>query len=643
MKKLLCLLTSVLIILTGCSTPKEKEEVSFDKEQIADIIIIGAGAAGLSSAIAAVENGATSVIVLEKTNSTGGSLNFTSGTISGAETIIQELDGIVDTNESYVEDIMFNSRDTADLDLIKTYAKKNTEVINWLWENGLKDKEFTPDRVTGTISVFAPEHELYSQKRSYKFIAENKEKYKSATHEILDQIVAKMPEITILYQTNAIELLPNDDNQVLSVLSTCKDQVIKYTANKGVILATGGYSGNTELLGAFTENGNYYLPGAAATADGYGIYMAQEVGAYIDQDKMSYAPTFPMGYKPEMGPGLIRPTYTFKTGGISVNQNGERFTDETSVDIVAREVALEEQPNAIQYEVFTDKVIEDLQAAKGDLFWKFFYAPGMPLHNQVLKGATVEELATKINVPTDNLVNTINKYNENVKTQTTDEFGRKYTDDALNAYNIKVNALEGDMYYAVPIQALCVMTMGGVTINELGQVIDNDKNVIPGLYAAGEVAGHIFGKFASSGTGVMGPVTFGQIAGENAMIQELAKDYKLTESSNLISKDIVTSVKEEVASRFDMTTPINDGTYSATVDGQEGPMVVEVEISSASISKVTIVESKETTSIAAPALQDIPVAIVDGNTVDVDVIIGATLTSNRIMDAVAICLKEAAK
>lgn len=102
---------------TEAKTQPETEEGSAcDEVKEADVIIVGAGGAGLSAAIAAADEGAESIIVVEKLGKTGGSLNFTSGSMSGAETIIQELDGIEDTKESYIEDIMSNGAGLGDRD-----------------------------------------------------------------------------------------------------------------------------------------------------------------------------------------------------------------------------------------------------------------------------------------------------------------------------------------------------------------------------------------------------------------------------------------------------------------------------------------------------------------------------------------------
>lgn len=649
MKKLTAIILTLAMAfsMVACSSQVKNEvpEIEADQTKTADVIVVGAGGAGLAAAIEAVENGAESVIILEKTATTGGSLNFTGGTMSGAETIIQEIDGIEDTKESFVQDILKNGAQKGDEKLIRTFVDEDVAAIQWLWDNGLSDNKFSTDRETGTMSVFAPEHALYSEKRSYKPKPDDPTKYKAAVHEILDTVAKSMPEITIDFQTTAVQLVNNEAGQVLSVAAVNADgETVLYTGNHGVIMATGGYSGNLNMMGAFTENGSKYLPGGSNAADGYGIYMMQNVGAYIDEEVMGYIPTFPMGLDTGMGPGKIASTYMWKVGGICVNQEGNRFVDETEEAVDVREVALEEQTNAIQYDIFTDDIINSAVENNASMFWNFFYAPGKPYNEFVVEANSLEELAEKLGMPAENLTSTVEKYNECVETGTTDEFGRQFTEDSLDTYNVAINKVEGDKYYAVPLHALCVMTLGGVKTNENAQVLDADGTAIPGLYAAGECVGGIWGKFVSGGTGVMGPVVFGRIAARTAMSTELPEKYAMKEAQTLITEEMFAKEESEnTESRFDMSKALKDGEYSATVDGQEGQMTVKVTIADGKISNVEIVENHETQSIASAALEKVPTSIVENNSCDVDAVSGATLTSNRIMDAVALCLTEAAK
>ena len=183
------------------------------------------------------------------------------------------------------------------------------------------------------------------------------------------------------------------------------------------------------------------------------------------------------------------------------------------------------------------------------------------------------------------------------------------------------------------------MTLGGVTVNKDMQVVDDNGAAIPGLYAAGEVVGGIWGKYVSGGTGVMGPVVFGKVAARNVMTMDLAEGKEVAPSSFVLDESLFESKTVQKAS-YDMSG-LKDGSYEATVDGQNGPMTVQVTVTDGKLAEVTIVSSNETENIAGPALEKVPAAMVAGNTPDVDAVTGATLTSGRIMDAVIQCLDQA--
>ena len=641
MKRFMALALSLCMLLTGFVMPAAAQEAD------ADVVIIGAGGGGLSAALEAVEQGASHVIVLEMTARTGGALNYTSGSMSAAGTIIQKEEGIEDSVESYIADIMKNGSDFGgqpSLELVTLYANQAAEVFDWLYESGLKDNTYSVDRATGNRAVFAPEHALYSVQRTYKPSPDDKTKYKSAAHEVLDTLVNADERITVLTNTKATELVANDKGQVLTVVAEGPDGEVSYTASKAIIVCTGGYSANGKLMAQYVPYGEEYLAGGAPGSDGNGLLLMQKVGGALNEASMSAIPTFPMGLQSKDNPktGSIANTYTWKTGGIVVNQEGKRFCNETESNPAVREVALEEQPGAVQYDIFTDKILEDLRAANGAYFYDAYFAEeGQPGAHVKVTAGSIGELAEKIGVPAENLAATVEAYNAAVEAGGTDEFGRLY-DGTKTTYNLAVNKIEGDTYYAVPLHALCVMTLGGITANENMQVLDENGTPIPGLYAAGEVVGGIWGKFVSGGTGVMGPIVFGKIAARHAMMSEPAEGYEVKPASNLLDESLFVKEKS-TESLFDMSTAIKDGEYTATVDGQSGPMTVRTVVADGKIASVEVTENNETPSVAAAALETVPAKIVETNSVDVDGVTGATLTSGRIMKDVAECLTQAAE
>ena len=636
MKRTLAILLSVLMILSTIPAMAETAD--------ADVIIVGAGGGGLAAALEAVENGAQKVIVLEKTAKTGGALNFTSGSMSAAGTIIQKEENIADSVESYIADIINNGEDFGgqpSKELITVYANEATAAFDWLYENGIKDCKFSVDRATGNRAVFAPEHALYSVPRTYKASPMDAANYKSAAHEVLDKLVNACDKIEVRVNTTATKLVANEQGQVLSVVAEDANGEYTLTASKAVIMATGGYSSNSKLMGEYAEYGEYYLAGGAPGADGYGIRMMQEVGAAITS--MFAIPTFPMGLtlKADETRGQIASTYTWKTGGIVVNQEGFRFTNETESNPAPREVALEEQPGAVQYDIYTDKILADLVATGQGFFMTAYFANETSLGAHVMySGNTIEELAAAINVPAENLKKTIEEYNAAVEKGEPDEFGREY--NVSNTYNLATNKVEGEKYYAIRLHALCVMTLGGVKANENMQVLDENGAVIPGLYAAGECVGGIWGKFVSGGTGVMGPIVFGKVAARHAMANTPAEGYEVKASSNLLDASFF--AKETASEKlFDMTRTLKDGEYTATVQGHNGELTVVVVIAEGKIASVKVAEGHvETPTIAGPVIESIPAAIVAANDPTVDAVGGATVTSKAIMNAVVACLEQAA-
>lgn len=525
-------------------------EVQDTKE--ADVVVIGAGGSGLSAALEAVSQGAESVLILEMTDHTGGSLTKSNASISAAGTIIQKEDGIEDDTDTYEEDIIdtgsgFDGK--PDQRMVSLYVKEASDTFQWLWDQGMSGYKFKTDS-QGHKSLADPAHLLYFVPRTYEPQPKQKDQYQSAVHELLDQMVKEQGKIQIEFQTKAIELEPNDKGQVLSAVGEHLDKggYTRYNAKKGIIVATGGYSANQKLISLYAENGENYLSGGPASADGNGLLLMQKAGGALALDSMSDIPILPMGLEEEGNPGsgIIASTDTWKTGGICVNQNGERFMNETSEDPADRETALEQQPGAVQYDIFTDKILEDLSAAKLAAAYNQMFRDEKSSGHRVMKeAASLEELAGLIKVPAERLAATVAEYNGFVEAGEKDDFGRSYNGE-VTPYSAAVNKIEGDRYYAVPIQAVCVRTQGGITVNEQMQVLDESAHPIPGLYAAGEAVGGIWGRFATSGTGAMGAVVFGRLAARQVMRQTLEEGYQVHSAKNLLDEALFKTEKKEV-------------------------------------------------------------------------------------------------
>lgn len=664
MKKIASMLALLMAVTTfsACAAKTETPEqengsvetgtesaTSYDNTYEADVVIIGAGGGGLATALEAVEQGAEKVIIIEKLNMTGGSLNTTAGTISGAETIIQELDGLTeDTLASYKEDLMHEGSKLGGIvneEFIDLYVEEAKNTVNWLWEMGLKDYEFRTDE-EGRKSVFAPEHTLYSYPRSYKPAAKDSSKYKSAVHEILDGLVNGEEKIEIHFNTEALHLMGNDKGQVLEVEAYDKneDKTNLYKAKNGIVVSTGGYSANADLINHYNNEIKGVISGGLAGANGYGLYMMQEVGGALNEASMGWVPTFPIGLEnlKQPGTGRIMTTKTQFSGGILVNAEGKRFVNETHMDNTVREFELEKQTDGIQWEIYTDKIVEDVLAGPMSGMYKMFFAEDIG-KAYIKSASTLEELAKTIGVPVESLKETVEDYNNHLDAGDIDELGRAYTLDG-NPFNLAVNKIEGDTYHAVVIKPLALLTLGGIKTDIKMNVLNAQGNPIPGLYAAGEVVGGAWGRYVSSGVGVMGPIVQGQEAAKAMMSTDLTEGSAVKAAENLIDEKFFEKKETESTFEIDFDAKYVDGVYEAEVDGQEGPMIVQVEIKDEVIEKVEILSHNETESIAAEALTKVPEKINQTNSLkDFEVISGATYTSNRIIEAILKALEGAKK
>ncbi len=608
----------------------------------ADLVVIGAGGAGLSAAVAAVDMGARRVVVLEGQGRTGGSLNLTSGSMSCAESVIQAEDGIEDSIDEFVADIMatggaYGGKPSEEL--VRVFAENDVAMFQWLWDHGLSDYEFSTD-AQGRRAVFAPEHELYGIPRTYKTRAFNREVYACAAHEVVDTFVQGVDAIEVVLRTEAVELVAAEGRVVGAVAVDGDGNSTLYLGTCGVVMCTGGYGANRRLMERYDERSAYYLIGCGPWSTGRGLQMMQRMGGTLIN--MEAIPTFPMGLESRDQPGYgnIASTYMWKGGGICVNRHGERFMNENDPSPSAREEALVAQPEAIQYDIFTDKIIADLAERNAAFFYQMFYEPeDSKGHHLVNVAPTLEELAELIDVPADALVRTVECYNASVEDGGVDEFGRSYGDE-VTSYKACNNKIEGERYYAVPIKALNVMTLGGIRCDTQMRVLDEQDRPIPGLYAGGEVVGGVWGKFVSGGTGVMGALTLGYVAASECMDAEPVEGYEVRPASEVLEDELFV-VEKPTVPEFAVVGVLADGEYEATVDGQDGPLTVAVTVADGALAACTVVSHAETAAIGGQALPELVDQVIAAGGPQIDGVAGATLTSNRVRSAVAQCLEAA--
>ena len=449
-------------------TAQNTKAVELPKE--ADVVVIGAGGAGLTSAIAAHEKG-VKVILIEKTELLGGNTNYATGGINAAGTRIQKAAGIEDSPELFYEDTMKGGKNKNNKELVKVLTKNSAGIVDWLVERGVDISEVT-----------------YSGGQSVKRI--HRPTGGVAVGPVVVSGLSKTAEnekIDIRKGTKAIALV-KAKNRIVGVKVREIDGKEYTIKAKAVIVATGGFGANAKMV----EKYNPKLKGFGSTNNpaivGDGIIMVEKVGGVlVDMKEIQTHPTV-VHKKTNMITESVR-----GEGAILVNRDGKRFIDELETrDVVSK--AILEQKGASAFLIFNQDIRENLKAADG------YVKKGFAVEG------TLEEIATKIGVDAKTLKATLDKYNEAVRTQKDLEFNKtKFARELL-----------GDKFYAIEVSPAVHHTMGGVRINTNAEVLGKNGRPIKGLYAAGEVTGGIHGANRIGGNAVTDITVFGKIAGENA-------------------------------------------------------------------------------------------------------------------------------
>lgn len=452
-------------------TPKVVADDAKFEDVTTDIVVVGAGGAGLSASIAA-KNSGVNVILVEKTAVVGGNTNYATGGLNAAETKIQKEKGIEDSVELFVEDTMKGGKYLNNEELVKVLAEKSAETVDWLIEMGA---DLTDVGRLGGASVDRA-HRPTGGAAVGSNVAKALEKK------------AREVGVDIRVDNKAVELLKNDDR--ITGIKVRDSKGHEYSINaKVVILTTGGFGANQDLVVKYKPElkgfGTTNQPGATGDAIGLGESVNAD---FVDLEQIQIHPTA-SSVNGELITEAVR-----GNGAILVNINGERFINELQTRDVVSAAELK-QPEERVYLVFDQNVRDSLKAIE-----KYSKA------GLLIESETLEELAKKINVNEENLVKTVAKYNGFVSNKNDVDFGRTSMTTELNKAP----------YYALGVWPAVHHTMGGIKINTNAQVIDKDGNVIKGLYAAGEVTGGVHGANRLGGNAMADITIFGRIAGLNA-------------------------------------------------------------------------------------------------------------------------------
>jgi len=517
--------------LDDWQTPVEKtpEEKTMD----ADVIVVGGGGAGLAAAISASEQGST-VIVVEKCGAVGGDTlvcgaiynnpdpelqskvemsDAVKQTIEAAisvEPVSEEHKALIDEvkaewdaykasgrtdlfdSEAWFTLQTYNGGDNvAELPLVKVLTTNAIAGYDWIRGLGM---EFNDVIGQGAGSLWQRTHTSTKQMGT-GFISTYVEN------------IAKDDNVQILTSTTVTELIQDADGKVVGAKAQDVDgNTYTFNAKKGVVLATGGFAANGEMVQANNTTGKWPDLSQMPTTNRYdcsqgeGITMAQAVGAQLTdmtQIQLLYLGNLKDGGLTKYPARVVNGT----DQEMCVNKNGERFVREDGRrDEIC--LAILQQPDQMWY--FIESADGDYTDVETAITADGFTFQQMEEEGYIYIADTIEELAEKLDMDPATLRATVDEFNKSVETGVDEKCGR----------TLFTTKLENGPFVATPRQPCVHHTMGGVKIDTECHVLDADGNIIPGLVAAGEVTGGIHGGNRLGGNAVVDTVVFGKLAGE---------------------------------------------------------------------------------------------------------------------------------
>ncbi len=460
----------------NAKVPNDEEGQS--EELSADVIVVGGGAAGMSATIRLQEQG-KSVILVEKTSSLGGTIRVSGGNQVVQGSKVQEEAGVSnDSAKSMEEDFLKNGDNLNDTELLGIYAENVGSTTDWL-----------TDTVGVEYNMEGGLHKLaeYSIDRELAYVDGGAGAAKILANKV-DESGAN-----VLLNTTAKELIM-DGSKVTGVKAkTAKGKEYTLTADS-VILATGGYGNNNDLLPASAAEGLFY---GLDSSNGEGLIMATEQ-AKAGTTHMEYIKEYPNGVETSSkhAKSTIAGNITaFSKAAILVNEKGERVVNEKASNHEILE-KLQEQTNETLYLVMDETTFNEWKtklAAAGltEETIDSYVANNGSSEPIFTTGSNAKEAAEAAGIDGDALTKTIEKFNSYVEAGEDKDFGR--AKDYLTA------SFEDGAVYIVEQKARYATTMGGLDVDGNLQVVDTNGKTIDGLFAAGEIIGGQMGDDSPSG------------------------------------------------------------------------------------------------------------------------------------------------
>lgn len=622
------------------------------EEYEADVVVVGAGIAGLSAARAATEEGA-SVIVVEACD-TWQTRGQDCGTINST---FQKENGLECTEDDINEVCLQMTRyagNRVNQQIMRTWAANSGADYDWWYKDLLEPAGYTIEIPRWPLEVgYDPvDGEWFPQfcNQQEFVVPEGQEAGMNGGFPGAIDLLAQASidaGADFFFNTRARQLVRGEDNntgRVTAVIAEAEDgSYVKFTANKGVILATGDYGHNDELMRVWCPS----QADLAANKNVYGTTANQGDGHLMGMWVGGKMQGIPHAYMAHGTPG---PLGAFPC--LLVDINGNRFTNEDIPGQTFSNIA-EEQPQKVYWQIADAQYPNQLKWSQPGHGATMSYAGNIDAWNAAIETGdqetieamlesegntiahawTIEELAEAINVDPATLQATIDRYNGFCEDGYDADFGKQ----AKRLFPVSTPP-----YFYGTQSWNFLVTMGGLKTTTKAEVIDTFGNPIPGLYACGNVQGDRFAiDYPTIVCGISHSIclTFGRIAGReaatcDASITEYASVWK--EAQLEAAQATADAAAEAAAATY------TDGTYEASGSGIGGDVPVTVTISGGVIASVEVGDNAETEGIGSKAIEQLPELIVAANgTTGVDSVSGASITSAAIFSAVEDCLAQA--
>ena len=501
-------------------TAVEKTGSAEDSTVEADVVVVGAGGAGMTAAITAAGEG-KSVVILESQSMVGGNSVRATGGMNAGKTVYQDENefgesagvektlktaaekyadnetitalaktvseqwaayqanptGYFDSVELMELDTMIGGKGINDPELVETLCANSADAIDWLDEHGI---------TLHNVSSFGGA----SVKRIHRPVnAEGKTVSVGSYMIPLLQENCEKAGVKMMLDTTATEILTDANGAAVGVKATGASGETVTVNAKAVVLASGGFGANLDMVVKYKPELKGFMTTNAPGIQGQGIEMAEAIGAAtVDMDQIQIHPTVEANTAALITEGLRG------DGAVLINAEGKRFIDEVGTrDVVsAAEIA---QTGSYSWLVVDQAMVDASSVIQG--YIKKGYT---------VTGETYEELGKAMGVDAAAFAETMDKWNGYVEAKNDPDFGRTSFANPLNTAP----------YYAVKVTAGVHHTMGGLKINANTEVLNEKGEVIPGLFAAGEVTGGVHGANRLGGNAVADFTVFGRIAGAAA-------------------------------------------------------------------------------------------------------------------------------